>query len=117
MTIVDPYMDESTLTLLATCTKAGMELKLLTARLPADFPLEAKKWAGQYSGITLAVRKTREFHDRFIVLDGTKCWHIGCSLKDAGKKAFMMSEVEDEVNRAALLAEIGKAWDMAPLIV
>lgn len=115
--IVDPYMDQSTLTLLATCAKPTMKIELLTTKLPADFDLEAKKFATQHADIAMSVRKTRDFHDRFIVLDGTKCWHIGCSVKDAGNKAFMLSEVEDETNRSVLIAQIRKAWDAAPVVV
>ena len=94
-----------------------MRIQLLTAKLPGDFSLEAKKWVSQHSGMTLEVRTTKGFHDRFIVLDGTSCWHIGCSLKDAGNKAFMLSQVEDEENRAALISQVNKAWSSAAIVV
>lgn len=113
ITIVDGYLDESILTLMATCVKAGMTLQLLSAKLPGDFPLEAKKWMAQHAGVTLQVRTARDFHDRFIVLDGGECWHVGCSIKDAGNRGFMLSQVEDDNNRAALIAAIQSAWDGA----
>jgi hypothetical protein len=115
--IVDPYIDQSILTLLSTCVHQGMTVRVLTAKLPADFGLEAKKWASQHGGTRLEVRTTREFHDRFVLLDDTECWHIGCSIKDAGNKAFMLSEVEDEKNRAALVGNVSKAWDGATVVV
>lgn len=34
---------------------------------------------------SLTVLHTRAFHDRFIILDGEAAYHIGASLKDAGK--------------------------------
>jgi hypothetical protein len=111
ITIVDPYVDQSILTLLSIRARAGMNVRLLTSKLPTDFSLEAKKWLTQHMGTGLEVRTIKEFHDRFIVLDDADCWHIGCSIKDAGNKAFMLSQVEDEANRAALLAQIAASWN------
>jgi len=39
----------------------------------------------------LQVMKSDEFHDRFIIVDNKKLYHIGASLKDAGKKCFAIS--------------------------
>jgi hypothetical protein len=35
------------------------------------------------------------FHDRFIILDGKTVYHIGASVKDAGKKCFGISLLEE----------------------
>lgn len=110
ITVVDPYLDQTTLTLLTSCLQAGMVVRLLSSKLPADFRLEAKTWLAQHPHVTLEVRTTKEFHDRFVVVDDVACWHIGCSIKDAGNKAFMLSALEDGGNRAALLAQIEVAW-------
>ncbi len=40
---------------------------------------------------TLTVKKTQVFHDRFLIIDGASVYHIGASLKDAGKKCFGIS--------------------------
>lgn len=44
---------------------------------------------------TLTVKKTQVFHDRFIILDGITAYHIGASIKDAGKKCFGISLIDD----------------------
>ena len=44
---------------------------------------------------TLTVKKTQVFHDRFIILDGQTAYHIGASIKDAGKKCFGISLLTD----------------------
>ena len=36
----------------------------------------------------LDVKMTNAFHDRFMVLDDKTVYHIGASIKDAGKKSF-----------------------------
>ena len=38
---------------------------------------------------------TKVFHDRFLILDKKNVYHIGASLKDAGKKCFGISLIED----------------------
>ena len=53
---------------------------------------------------TLTVKKTQVFHDRFIILDGKTAYHIGASIKDAGKKCFGISLIND----SGLVAELLK---------
>ena len=43
----------------------------------------------------LDAKYTRAFHDRFLILDKTKAYHVGASLKDAGKKCFGINLIED----------------------
>lgn len=114
--IVDPYIDQTLLTLLASSLQPEMTIRLLTSKLPKDFGLEAKAWLAQHPRVALEVRTTREFHDRFLVIDELKCWHVGCSIKDAGFKAFMLNNIEDKGNCNALLKQIEASWQAATLI-
>ncbi len=43
---------------------------------------------------TLTIKKTIAFHDRFLIIDGVEGYHIGASLKDAGKKCFGVNKIE-----------------------
>ena len=47
----------------------------------------------------LDVKYTKVFHDRFLILDKMKAYwqvyHVGASLKDAGKKCFGINLIED----------------------
>jgi hypothetical protein len=113
ISIVDPYMDQTMLTLFTTSLRPQMTIRLLTSKLPNDFVLEAKKWREQHLEVTLEVRTTKAFHDRFVVIDEGECWHIGCSIKDAGNKAFMLSKIEDAGNSHALVAQIEASWQEA----
>lgn len=45
---------------------------------------------------TLTVNYTGVFHDRFLIIDEA-AYHIGASIKDAGKKCFGISRIEDIV--------------------
>lgn len=43
----------------------------------------------------LDVRRTASLHDRSSVLDGSKGYMVGASLKDAGGKGFAVTRIED----------------------
>ncbi len=43
----------------------------------------------------LKIRYTNAFHDRFIILDNKKLYHLGASLKDLGKKVFGINKIDD----------------------
>ncbi|HSB11252.1 MAG TPA: hypothetical protein VLM38_17320 [Blastocatellia bacterium] len=53
------------------------------------------------------------FHDRFIILDDKWHYHVGASIKDAGKKVFMISEIEDGYIVDALAKQFLKTWAAA----
>ena len=44
---------------------------------------------------TIKVKYTEAFHDRFLILDDEYAYHIGASIKDAGKKCFGINKIED----------------------
>ena len=94
----------------------SFNFRVLTFRLPSDFAHEAQKFLSQFNKCKMEIRKTKEFHDRFIVLDAINCWHIGCSIKDAGNKAFMISKIEDSANRDALVAQVNSTWASAKIV-
>ena len=111
--VVDPYVDGTIFTLLGSEGLAATSVRILTHRCPGDFALETNKFQAQYPKAEIETRTTKEFHDRFVVVDSTSCWHIGCSIKDAGVKAFMISQVEDQQNRNALLLQFEESWQSA----
>ena len=47
-----------------------------------------------HGGLTITVSKN--FHDRFLVIDNQELYHIGASLKDLGKKCFGINRIEEE---------------------
>jgi hypothetical protein len=90
--LIDGYVDVNTLNILAK-KNAGVDVTIFTY---ASAPLTRKdveNFNAQYP--TLAVKKTQVFHDRFIILDGKTVYHIGASIKDAGKKCFGISLIND----------------------
>jgi hypothetical protein len=91
ITIVDSYIDGSLFKLLTNVSKS-VKIRILTDRTRPDFLLEAKKFQAQH-GHAFEVRSTSDYHDRFIIVDGDRVWHLGASIKDAGAKSFVISKM------------------------
>lgn len=113
--IVDPYVDDSLWTLL-TNVPATCKICVLTQTMKADFKLEAKKFTAQHK-ISIEVRTTTTYHDRFIIVDNKRCFHLGASIKDAGNKTFVMSEMTRPAIVRAALDDISREWSDACLVL
>ena len=88
--LVDNYIDETTLIHL---TKKNTKVKvlLLTKNISNQILLDVKKANEQYPEFVL--RKFDFSHDRFLIIDENKVYHLGASLKDLGKKWFAFTEL------------------------
>jgi hypothetical protein len=112
--IVDAWVNETLWPLLRNLP-ATAKIRILTANIRGDFALEGRKFAAQH-GNTIEVRTTPSFHDRFIFVDGGKCWHLGASIKDAGNKAFVMSEMADPAIAAFIKQTAETSWCSSPVV-
>jgi hypothetical protein len=61
-------------------------------------------------GREIEVRRHPKLHDRYIILND-RCWLIGSSLKDAGKKMFSMIEAAD--TRETIIKDVEQKWQEA----
>ena len=110
--VIDPYLD-GTIFIILGDIQNSLNVELLTDKFPSDFELEADIFQQQHKNIEIEIRRSKDFHDRFIIIDETECWHIGGSIKDAGKKGFMLSKIEDPKNIRSLLHSLDNAWNNA----
>ncbi len=39
-------------------------------------------------------KESKDFHDRFLILDSSEIYHIGASLKDLGNKVFAFNKMD-----------------------
>lgn len=110
LVIVDAYCDGTVFELLQARATKPLAVRILCQKSAAALNGEANAFVQQFPGWRILVRKGKDFHDRFVVIDGTSCVHIGASINGAGKTAFMISKVEDQLNREALLKQIEVSW-------
>ncbi len=98
--LIDSYVDVATLNILA---KKKADVSVILYTLPsAKLTLQdIMNFNAQYP--KLEVKQTTAFHDRFLILDNQTGYHIGASLKDAGKKCFAINKIEDiEILKSSL---------------
>ncbi len=89
--LIDNYVDDTVLTLLS-MRKKGVTAVIYTKDISKQLALDLEKHNEQYPPIE--VRRFKDAHDRFLVLDERVVYHIGASLKDLGKKWFAFSKFE-----------------------
>ena len=90
--IIDNYIDDSVLKMLSKKNE-DVEAVILTSQNCNLTKLDISKFNKQYP--TLKMSRTNKFHDRFILIDNKKLYHVGASLKDLGKKCFAINKMED----------------------
>ena len=98
--LIDNYVDVGTLNILAKKNK-DVEVKVYTLKRTKLSQEDINNFNHQYK--SLLVNYTNMFHDRFLIIDETLAYHIGASLKDAGKKCFAINRIEDRIIVEGLL--------------
>ena len=102
--LIDNYVDRKTLDLLSR-KKPEIPVEIHTSEKNCNLTeKEISDFRNQYGPLT--IRTTDEFHDRFLVLDNKELYHIGASIKDAGKKAFEISLNEDKEILKGILSRL-----------
>ena len=90
--LIDNYVNVNTLNIL--CKKrSGVDVLIATAGKGSLTTKDINKFNAQYP--SLSVKTTTDFHDRFLIIDDMEGYFIGSSIKDAGKKSFAITKMED----------------------
>ena len=89
--LIDNWVDVVTLELLAKKAK-GVTVEIVASRRgnkisPSDIAMFNKQYGG------LSVRTSKNFHDRFLIIDDKVLYLIGASLKDLGWKCFAFTKL------------------------
>jgi len=113
--IVDAYVGSTIFLMLSAASRHDLKVRLLTLEkaVKPDFRVEAQKFKAQFPRAIIEVRTTSEFHDRFIIVDGTAFYHVGASIKDAGTRAFLISKLQDQPIIDLLRQHVESAWNRA----
>ena len=91
--LIDNYVDVNTLNILCKKNK-GVDVVITTAGKGNLSTKDITKFNAQYP--KLSVKTNTDFHDRFLIVDKTEVYHIGASIKDAGKKSFGITKIEEK---------------------
>lgn len=89
--LIDSWVDLATLELLSKKNK-GVSVEIVTSprgnRLKTS---DINAFNAQYAGLT--VKTSKNFHDRFLIIDNKRLFLFGASLKDLGWKCFAFTEL------------------------
>ena len=91
--LIDNYIDRGTLDILSHKAKETRALIITSEVGNRVTPKEYQTFNAQYCNLT--IKTTDKVHDRFLILDGKEMYHIGASLKDAGRKLFGMDLINN----------------------
>ena len=101
--LIDNYVDVNTLNILSK-KKDGVNVLIVTSGNGNLTDKDVAKFNSQYP--KLAVKISKDFHDRFFIIDRNEVYHIGASIKDAGKKSFGITKLDVEDLTKSLLAKV-----------
>ena len=90
--LIDNYVDIGTLNIFAK-KKKDVYVNIYTTKHTTITEKDVANFNKQYP--QLRIHHTGVFHDRFLFIDDDSVYHIGASLKDAGKKCFAINRIED----------------------
>ena len=91
LTLIDNYINDTTLTMLS--NNQFVDITIITHTISKQLKLSIEKYNKQYKPLKVITNKT--FHDRYLIIDKTKVYNIGASLKDAGNKTFSINLMSD----------------------
>ena len=96
--LIDSWVDVVTLELLAKKAK-GVTVEIVTSRRGNKISAsDTAKFNAQHGGLAITVSKN--FHDRFLVIDDKTLYLVGASLKDLGWKCFAFTKLDSaEIQR------------------
>ena len=89
--LIDNYVDDSTLIQLTKRGK-GVSATILTKTISSALTQDLKKHNAQYPPVQ--IHPFSDSHDRFLILDSERVYHLGASLKDLGKKWFALAKMD-----------------------
>ena len=91
--LVDGYVDVGTLNILSK-KKENVAVIIYTLQRTKLSQTDVDNFNAQYP--KMDVKYKRAFHDRFLILDKTKAYYVGTSLKDAGIVRDILQRLELE---------------------
>ena len=109
--IIDPYFNGEAFDAYVSTVDTNLDINILADRYSKDINAYIEKHKTQFN-TAIALRHSKELHDRIIFIDENTAWIMGGSIKDAGKKATYLIPLQTELALAkkAIYKEI---WERA----
>lgn len=113
LSIVDPYLDEEIFDYIESLD-VPVDIILITT---PQKPMFGKLYnALKTTRSNIEAKVCHDCHDRFLIVDGTEVWHLGCSINGVGKKASMVNKIIDLDERKRILSDFNDWWSNGTII-
>ena len=99
--ITDNFLDK---TILDMIRNINTNVVLITSTKSKLREMDLEKYNQEYCNLTVKYDDT--FHDRYIIIDKSKIYHLGASINHTGSKTFSINILEDEIVKNSLLNNI-----------
>ena len=99
--IIDNFLDKSILDMIR---NVKVKATLITSNKSKLKELDIEKYNSEYDNLCIKYNDT--FHDRYIIIDRNKVYHLGASINYAGSKTFSINILEDEIVKNSLINSI-----------
>jgi hypothetical protein len=109
--LVDPWVNETIFDEYLDALPIHIQIKILTRNFDSKFLTRAKKFKTKNS--KFEVKKSDEIHDRYMIIDD-RAWILGPSIKDIGKKAYVIVEFINVLSIEKLFETL---WVQATLLM
>ena len=96
--LIDNFINATILTLFS--KYSNIKFTIITKSISKQLKLDVDKYNKQYKN--LKIQTSSRYHDRFLIIDKTKAYHIGASLKDLGQKVFGFSKIDVNLLRDSI---------------
>ncbi len=94
--IVDAYFSADAFSGYLTGLEPKMEIKILAGQYADDVKTAVDLHTAQFHS-SVELRRSKDMHDRVIIIDDVSPWIIGASIKDAGKKPTYLFPVPPQL--------------------
>ena len=104
--VIDSFLDKSILDMIR---NVDVNVTLITSDKSKLKEIDIEKYNEEYSNLKVLCDNT--FHDRYIIIDKEKVYHLGASINHAGSKTFSINILEDEVVKHSLIERIDVIYE------
>ncbi|KAA0965281.1 hypothetical protein FQ087_02940 [Sporosarcina sp. ANT_H38] len=106
--LIDPYINEVLLTLIQELDP-NINIQVITDKLQGDSEIQYKALKKERGN--LEVRKSKDNHDRYLILDEEKVYLFGCSINSMGNKASTIVPIEHKFVEKQIIDYFNLSWN------
>lgn len=106
--LIDPYIDEVLFTLIKELDPK-VKIQVITDKLQGDSEIQYKALKKERGN--LEVRKSKDNHDRYLIIDYEKVYLLGCSINSIGNKASTIVPIEHKLVEQQIIDYFKLSWN------